>query len=129
VNWSAYVVLARGLAGHPFEASRRSAVSRAYYGAFNSSRRWLEANVTPIDNRTAHEQVWETFKTADRANQATRADWALIGGLGDSLRSLRNRADYDDEVAELDRLALGAVKTAERILELLPRLEVADRLS
>ncbi|HEY2480361.1 MAG TPA: hypothetical protein VGI17_16730 [Solirubrobacterales bacterium] len=126
MNWPDYLVLAKGLAEHPFEASRRSAVSRAYYAVFNSCRRWLEANVTSIDNRGAHEQVWETFKRAEHANEPTRSTWRLIGTLGDSLRSLRNQADYDEGVADLDLRAPYAVGSAERIYALLGELELAD---
>lgn len=126
MNWADYLVLAKGLAGHPFEASKRSAVSRAYYGAFNGGRRWLEANVTPIDNRGAHGQVWGTFKAAEHASEATRSAWRLVGVLGDSLRALRNQADYDDGVPGLDLHAPYAVDTAERILALLGELRLAD---
>jgi hypothetical protein len=126
MNWSAYLVLARGLAGHRFEASERTAVSRAYYGAFNLSRRWLEANVTPIDNRRAHEQVWETFRTADRATAGTTTKWELVGELGARLRVLRNRADYEDRALGPENQAPGAVGAAERIVALLEELEVAE---
>jgi hypothetical protein len=125
MNWEAYLVLARGLAGHRHEASERSAVSRAYYGAFNLSRRWLEANVTPIDRRYAHEQVWETFKVAGLATADNGDRWQLVGDLGNSLRRLRNQADYDDKVNFPDG-AEGAVATAERINRLLGELEIAD---
>jgi hypothetical protein len=125
VIWAEYVALAQDLARHPDEASRRSAVSRAYYGAFNASRRWLEANVTSIENRAVHHGVWKTFKTTDSATDATRAKWKLVGELGGALRTLRNRADYDDGVPELEHLAPEGVATAERILRLLGELEVA----
>ncbi len=125
MNWSDFVVLAEGLAAHRFEASKRSAVSRAYYGAFNSCRRWLEVNDTSIDNGRAHQQVWATFRAAERATAPTRAGWQLVGDLGDSLRSLRNRVDYDDHVPGLDLRAPKAVATAARILRLLDELEVA----
>jgi hypothetical protein len=39
---------------------------------------------------------------------------------------LRNQADYADEVPGLNGEALSAVVTAEQIVELLPRLELAD---
>lgn len=125
MNWRQYVVLARGLARQPFEATRRSAVSRAYYGAFNSCRRWLEVNVTPIENRGAHEQVWMTFKLADRASADTLAKWQLLGNLGDALHLLRNQVDYEDRVPDLETRVDAAVGTAERILGLLTELEVA----
>lgn len=126
MNWQLYVVLAKVLANQPFEAAERSAVSRSYYGAFNLSRRWLEANVTPIDNRRAHEQVWETFRTADFASDETRGTCRLIGRLGGALHLLRNQVDYDDRVDLADRSAQNAVRTAERILTLLPELRLAE---
>jgi hypothetical protein len=126
VNWEANVVLAKGLAKHGLEATDRAAVSRAYYGAFNSCRRWLEANVTPIDNRGAHQQVWMTFKLAESAAPAAQARWRLIGNLGDSLHMLRNQVDYDDRVEELGGRTQGAVSTAERIFQLLAELGVSS---
>ena len=122
MNWRDYIVLANGMAAHPQEAMKRSAVSRAYYGAFNVCRRWLESSVTPIDDRVAHNQVWLTFRTADRATDDSRSNWRQVGSLGSSLRALRNRADYDDEVPGLGSQAREAVEAAERILELLPTL-------
>jgi hypothetical protein len=126
MNWGHYVELAKGLAGKQQEASKRSAVSRAYYGAFNLSRRWVEANVAPVSRSRAHQQVWETFKNADRATLDTSGKWELIGELGDSLRSLRNQADYDEEVPNLGSETGQAVESAELILALLVQLEVAD---
>jgi len=126
VNWRQYVILAKGLSRQPFESTKRSAASRAYYGAFNLCRHWLEANVTPIDDRGAHRQVWTTFKAAERATPDTRANWRLVGNLGDSLHLLRNQVDYDDQVSELDARSQAAVGIAERILLLLPELRVAE---
>jgi hypothetical protein len=126
MNWREFIALARGLAGHRFEGSQRSAVSRAYYGAFNLSRRWLELNVTPIDNRGAHEQVWQTFRSAQHANAASLKKWRRIAILGVSLRSLRNEADYDDVVIGLEDRAPRAVDAAEEIIWLLGELELAD---
>jgi uncharacterized protein (UPF0332 family) len=126
MNWREFITLARGLARHGFEASQRSAISRAYYGAFNLSRRWLEMNVTPIDNRRAHEQVWETFRGAERANAVSLRKWKRIAELGSSLRSLRNEADYGEFVVDLDHRAPRAVDAAEQIIRLLGELELAD---
>jgi hypothetical protein len=126
VIWDEYISLAESLAEDHFEASRRSAVSRAYYGAFNPARRWLEANVRPIENRAAHRQVWRTFKRPDHASEGTRVKWKLVGDLGETLRVLRNRADYADSFPDLDRHAAEAVGIAARILALLDQLEIAD---
>jgi hypothetical protein len=126
MNWNDYIALGSALAGSDVEASDRSAISRAYYGAFNLSRRWLEWNVAPVHNRGAHERVWKTFINAAPANAATRPQWERVGDLGNSLRTLRNQADYADEVSALGREALAAVQIAEQIVRLLGELELAD---
>jgi hypothetical protein len=124
VNWEENLILARGLAKQPFEVTERAAVNLAYYGAFNLARRWLEANVTPIDNRGAHQQVWQTFRMADLAAAEIRGEWKLIGRLGDSLHQLRNQVAYDDQVEELESRTQPALSSAERIRLLLARLSV-----
>jgi hypothetical protein len=126
VIWPEYIVLADDLATHGSEAAQRSAVSRAYYGAFNPARRWLEANVGPIGNRVAHRQVWDAFSASDLASEDTRDKWAVVGEIGERLRALRNYADYDDDMPDLDLRAPEAVIRAERILALLDQLEIAD---
>jgi hypothetical protein len=126
VIWPEYIVLADDLATHGSEAAQRSAVSRAYYGAFNPARRWLEANVGPISNRAAHKQVWDAFSASDLASEDTRDKWEVVGEIGELLRGLRNQADYDDDMPNLDRRAPEAVIRAERILVLLAELKVAD---
>jgi hypothetical protein len=126
MNWGDYIVLGRGLVRHRSEAFKRSGVSRAYYGAFNLSRQWLEVNVTPIDNYKAHEQVWETFRAADGATPETEEMWRAVGALGNSLRRLRNQADYDAAVMGLEGESVRAIGSAERIVRLLRELEVAD---
>ncbi|HEX4304975.1 MAG TPA: hypothetical protein VHZ54_02960 [Solirubrobacterales bacterium] len=123
--WSEYIVLARRLAGCEFEAADRSAVSRAYYGAFNLARRWHETHVGPIVSHRAHAQVWEAFIDADRATLDTRKDWLEVGELGYRLRKLRNLADYTDSPPGLEEAA-DAVVAAERIMGLLPALDLAD---
>jgi hypothetical protein len=121
--WGDYVVLAGSLAGSEFESAKRSAISRAYYGAFNAARRRLEAQGVPIENHRAHDQVWRAFRNAGPATDATRGRWRTVGELGGALRPLRNQADYADAVPELDREAGVAVATAERIIALLDELE------
>jgi hypothetical protein len=126
VIWPEYIVLAADLATGRSEAAQRSAVSRAYYGAFNPARRWLEANVGPIGNRAAHKQVWSAFSVPDRASEDTRDKWEVVGEIGERLRAMRNQADYDDDIPDLDLRAPEAVARAERILALLDELELVD---
>ncbi|MBS1884328.1 MAG: hypothetical protein JSS97_15390 [Actinobacteria bacterium] len=127
MNWEENLTLAKGLARQPFEVTERAAVGRAYYAVFNLARRWLEANVTPIDDRRAHQQVWQTFTAAAHVDDASRHDWKLIGRLGDALHQLRNQVDYDDQVEELESRTQRALLTAERIRGLLAGLEGFSR--
>ncbi|HEY2053872.1 MAG TPA: hypothetical protein VGH14_08065 [Solirubrobacterales bacterium] len=111
---------------YKFEAAKRSAISRAYYGSFNVARRQLEEHGIPIENRRAHDQVWRTFRVRDRATFNTKEKWRTVGELGGALRALRNQADYADQVRMLDKQAVDAVDSAERIMVLLDELEFVD---
>jgi uncharacterized protein (UPF0332 family) len=122
--WAGYVTLAANLVEYEFESARRSAISRAYYGAFNSARRWLEANGISIPDHRSHQEVWRTFRLAERAANGTKEKWQTVGELGGQLRPLRNQADYVDAVPGLDESAARAVDAAERILSLLDELEI-----
>jgi hypothetical protein len=121
LNWDENLVLARALAQQPFEVTQRAAVSLAYYGAFNLARRWLEANVGPVDNGRAHQQVWQTFAAAAGVTEGDDR-WRLLGRLGDSLRRFRNQVDYDDEVEDLLARATGALHSAERMIGIVAEL-------
>jgi hypothetical protein len=125
VIWREYIVLAEGLAAQDSEASKRSAVSRAYYGAFNPAHHWLESHVGRIDRWATHKQVWDAFRSPDLASPGTLPKWEEVGQIGDSLRTLRNEADYDESMPGLDRHAPRSVADAERILSLLAELELA----
>lgn len=124
--WGGYVALADILVSEESESSKRSGISRAYYGAFNIARRWLESHGLSIDNRRAHDRVWRTFKSAEHAMPDARTKWQMIGELGAALRRLRNQADYADIVQGLDQEAVDAVVSAERIINLLDELEFTD---
>ncbi len=121
--WGSLVAFAGFLVGQDSEAAKRSAASRAYYGAFNEARRRLEGNGIAIANHRAHDLVWRTFRDADRATPETDERWQMVGALGGTLRVLRIQADYADVVPGLDREAADAVAVARRILALLDELE------
>lgn len=124
--WDSYLVLADDLVDQEFEAWKRSGISRAYYGAFNRARRWLEAHGMPVDNHRAHDRVWRTFRAAAHATSDTRTKWQMVGLSGGELFGLRNQADYADAMPRLDRQAIDAVASAVRIVALLDELEFVD---
>jgi hypothetical protein len=53
-------------------------------------------------------------------------DWEAVAELGNSLRILRNLADYEDAFPELHQNATEAIDIARQILAALPELELAD---
>jgi uncharacterized protein (UPF0332 family) len=88
IDWTDVLGLAVGLSANADEASLRSAISRAYYAAFNLARLWLVAKGVNVPKTgAAHAVVW------DRLDQHGLASEAV---LGRALRDMRNNADYDD---------------------------------
>jgi uncharacterized protein (UPF0332 family) len=114
MNWRDFLLLAARLAAGTTEADWRTALSRAYYAAFHVGRR-LFAD-------------WGfTVPRADRAHQylvfrlSTRGE-AVVEQAGrdlETLRRLRNRADYDEVPALTQPQATAAVQVAEAIIQVL----------
>lgn len=121
-DWSEYLKLAQELAGQPGnpasqEARLRAAVSRAYYAVFCMGRNYLrEQEGRQVPSRDVHRYVRDAFKKSpDRLHKQ-------IGYDLDRLRSDRNKADYDDSVANLDKMANAAVALAHKIIRAFARL-------
>jgi hypothetical protein len=70
-DWTSYFVLARELAKRPEEASRRTAVSRAYYAIFNKARLLLEGEGTVVSSTggrtTTSGAPWRVLKWIGRS--------------------------------------------------------------
>jgi uncharacterized protein (UPF0332 family) len=82
--------LAETLALGPREPEWRSAVSRAYYGAFHAGRRLLrDLNFRVPRASVAHAYVWM------RLSNCGNATIEQAGGHLNHLQGLRNEADYD----------------------------------
>ena len=96
-DWKEYLVLARSLqlqagsAGNP-EAFLRSALSRAYYGAFcyarNYARDWL--GFQPRNDADDHGRLREHLKQKRRRAVADKLQ---------RLREWRNECDYHDQLS------------------------------
>lgn len=117
-DWLGFLDVARKLAGadEAGEADRRTALSRAYYAAFNHARSYL-ARVDPelVIPKTgvAHEFVPEHLKQPSRSKQAKNAARKL-----EHLQRLRKWADY--EPGQRERLAddvVDAIRDAEWVIE------------
>jgi uncharacterized protein (UPF0332 family) len=98
------------------EASYRSAVSRAYYGAFHVSGAFLsELGVAPVRNANVHAFVRNYLYESGHSEARVAAR-----ELGD-LQTARNRADYrlDDFEAGSREFAMLNVERALRVLSAL----------
>jgi uncharacterized protein (UPF0332 family) len=118
-DWRAFIDWADGIKPAQVVTSdeiarARSAISRAYYGAFHAA--WLYALThgysQPRSNR--HDVVWQWLQ--DRARSL---DERLAGEMGTRLMSQRQRADYKDPTPSLAD-AKAAIKNARQICALLP---------
>jgi uncharacterized protein (UPF0332 family) len=91
MNWRDFLVVASQLGGGATEAEWRSAVSRAYYAAFHVARRLLfDLKFTIPRADRAHQYL--VFRLSNSGEPAIEQ----AGRDLDTLRRLRNRADYDE---------------------------------
>ena len=117
-EWRHYLVLAEALAQGPDEAHWRSAISRAYYAAYNHARlyviRRLSLAVPPVDG---HKFVWDALKLgAGRLQNELSA-----AHNGRTLRHDRNQADYESKLGgDARKNAQDAIRKSRRIIESLP---------
>jgi len=120
-NWSHYYDLAKKLTETDKslcnkEALTRSAISRAYFGAFCLARNlaidrgWVR-NIP--ESGKAHKIVKNYFY-----NNKNRKKY-LIGANLDKLRNDRNEADYKNKCEDLNKKAEICVKRAENIIQLI----------
>jgi uncharacterized protein (UPF0332 family) len=104
-----FIALAGKLAAapDPDEATCRTAISRAYYGAFHVAHSFLvELGFEPVRNANVHAFV------RHQLSGSGHADAILASELLDDLQSARNRADY-----RLDDPQFGSRRDAMLIVE------------
>jgi uncharacterized protein (UPF0332 family) len=113
-DWSHYLDLAEELieraANSPnAEADLRSAVSRAYYGAFHQARLYLKDAFGIAIERDAysHAQVRRAFQD--------RQYYKIAANLS-RMRVDRNKADYDDTITNLLHLARENLRRANNVI-------------
>ncbi|HEX5272273.1 MAG TPA: HEPN domain-containing protein [Gemmataceae bacterium] len=114
MNWRDFLPLATRLAGGTTEADWRTAVSRAYYAAFHVARRLLaDLNFSVPRADRAHQYL--VFRLSNCGEPAVEQ----AGRDLETLRRLRNRADYDEMPALPRTQATAAVQVAEGIVRAL----------
>jgi uncharacterized protein (UPF0332 family) len=121
-DWTLYLQLADAfIKSQPAgleEAYLRSAVSRAYYGAFCPARNFLtdKRGISPPADRSVHEFVINNFKNSASADEQKVGLWL------DRLRRERNDADYNDTATVNTNKATLAVFMARQVISELRKL-------
>ncbi len=117
-SWSDFLSLAKQLGADADEASKRTAVSRAYYAAFHVARAWLvtETNVYVPTHGGAHDAVLDEFeRRGDR-------DSVSIAHSGRRLKDKRRKADYEQHVRNFGSLVQPALLEAQQVITIIKTL-------
>ena len=125
-----FLTLARQLAGGSTEAECRSAISRAYYGAFHVARQLM----TELRFAVARADRAHTYLSR-RLLAAGDPQVKQAGSDLNALRGDRNEADYDLHRPVTQAMASLQVRTAEQIIQFLDaahgeptRTQITDRM-
>lgn len=115
--WRDFLPVACALAGQAGEASKRSAIGRAYYAAYGTAEERRKVDGIPkASGDGQHARLWQAY--LDDADAARKR----IGDIGKRLYSRRLRADYKLGMRNPGREATLATKEARRLLEKLDSL-------
>lgn len=124
-DWSEYLNLAQELATSNEKAKLRSAISRAYYSVFCLARNYLrdiEQDPRLSRNKTYdindHQYVAEEFIY----NRSKSQKITEIGRNLTRLRKIRNQADYEDTIFQLQNEVRMALSLAGDIISALREL-------
>jgi uncharacterized protein (UPF0332 family) len=112
-DWLEYFEIARELGQRPQEAAKRTAVSRAYYSAYqlaSASLRHNNVRTYPRDERKSHLKIWNAY------TQSTKIPCRKIGNEGLKLKEERRDADYDADSTFNDRRVEQCISKAGTIL-------------
>src|SRR5262245_47018920 len=93
------------------EAALRSAISRAYYGAFGATRGYCQVRFDLKSGHVEiHQQIINSLKTSDISDEYS------LGNMLSGLRKERNDADYESQAIIKKQRVGVAISTARRIL-------------
>lgn len=115
-DWKEYIIIAKELQkqqvnDYSQECAFRSAVSRAYYGAFCFARNYIRDNedFAPYNNAEDHSRVRRHFQRQRKFD--------ISNALND-LRRWRNICDYEDTISdELSQLVDDAIQSAQEVID------------
>lgn len=117
MNGRAFLDFARELASNEEEGRRRTAVSRAYYGAYHITRELVRNCGVIVPKHDVHVKLqWCLQQIGERVDRKNLTNAGRK--LGD-LRTERNKADYDLDDGAIAKPAnvIKAIRHAERIVD------------
>jgi len=120
-EWKEFLELACFLAKNKkyIEASKRSAVSRAYYSTFCYVRNYAKENLgfNPKNTAEDHRYLREYLRNMSIENKKYKK-WTEIASYLDKLRRKRNNCDYSDTISgNLDEIVGVAIDLAKKIFK------------
>jgi uncharacterized protein (UPF0332 family) len=105
------------------EADKRSAISRAYYGAFHACMECMPKEYAPtreqLNSAESHKSVIDALASWGSRNVSGRTDAAQAARTLASLKRARRRADYDIELALNEGDVDSCVKRSRKVVELI----------
>ena len=118
-DWKEYIKFAEDLyANKSDEASFRSAISRAYYGAFGAIRPYCveQFKISSKSNPEIHKIVINRLKTS--SNKLEFSTGNILSGLRDD----RNNADYDSSFVVTKPLVNKTITNSKNVIKNLEEL-------
>lgn len=108
-DWNEYLKAAKKLEREDSECSKRIAISRAYYAAFNiTKKKRIFADSDDFNGAGSHNRMWNMAFPDD--SEIRIRDDAL------TLKDWRVEADYKNNIYNVDRQAKLAIRLAEKII-------------
>lgn len=118
-DWNEFLTLAEQLATRPDDASKRTAISRAYYCVFNLAFARAETTVGPKpQDATYHAWCWNQYTRS--GNRSCKQ----LGLDGDRMKKLRVKADYKNgDIHRLGERVQGMLTDAHQFVTDLDALD------
>lgn len=115
-DWNDFCKVAEDLRNGS-EAAKRTAIGRLYYAVYHRARIHLESEDFLFRQfESSHRQIWDEYKDRGRT-------FAAVGHAGDRLRANRVKADYINEIENIDVLLVRSFELAENAFSYLTQVQ------
>lgn len=112
-DWNNFLVLAEELATKDDEASKRSAISRAYYFVFHLAFARAESTAGPFQvGEPSHRWCWDKYANTYVSTRDPVCNQIWL--TGDRMKRRRMKADYKDEMPRLNDEVTWTLEEARR---------------